>query len=141
MPEVTLEKKGMMGTIDKSFMPFVMPSAGSKMYLIARIIPYQRFTSIIIVSKNNSKSAGVFIFNAGYGSNMIPGLQKIIGDKLAGNLFYKIINNRMELYYQCPEIDTGSIDIIYSIHNQANCVKYTSYSGDTENMTKIVPEE
>lgn len=138
MSEATFSNKGLMGTFDKSFMPYPFPTSGSKIFLIADINRYQRVTSLIITSPNNNETAGLFILNAGHGTNTTPGLKKIIGYKMAGRIFYKLDGAKMKIYYQCPSADGGPLDIFVSLQNQNGSIKYSEYSGSTEDMTEIV---
>ena len=140
IPEATLANKGLMGTSDKSFMPFAMDASGGKIYLIGSVKQYQMYSILIITPFNNSETATMSLLNTGYGASINPGLKIISGNKIAGKFYYKVDedNKVMNIYYKTPEINSGPVDIIVSFCNWGTNVKYSGYNGSTEDMTEIV---
>ena len=140
IPEATLANKGLMGTSDKSFMPFAMDASGGKIYLIGSVKQYQIYSILIITPFNNSKTATMSLLNTGYGASINPGLKIISGNKIAGKFYYKVDEDKkvMNIYYKAPEINAGPLDILISFYNSKGTVKYSEYDGSTEDMTEIV---
>ena len=128
-----------MGPFDKSFMPYPFPTSGSNFFRIADIPRFQRVTSLIITSPNNDETAGLFILNAGNGTNTTPGLKKIVGNKLAGQIFYKMEGAAMSLFYKAPAVDAGPKDVFITFSEVE--LRYSRYDGSTDDMIEILSTE
>lgn len=123
---------------DKCYMPHEMDKSGGRIYLLATIEKYLRFTSLIVVSPNNT-SAGLYLLNAGYNSNSAPTLKKIVGNKLAGRIFYKMEGNTMSVFYKAPAVDAGPKDIFITFSEAE--LRYSRYDGSTDDMIEILSTE
>ena len=138
IPAATLNSKGMMSIKDKCYMPHEMDKSGARIYLLATVERYERFTSLIVVSPNNS-SAGLYLLNAGNNTNPAPTLKKIVGNKLAGQIFYKMEGTTMSLFYKAPAVDAGPKDIFITFSEVE--LRYSRYDGSTDDMIEILSTE
>ena len=123
---------------DKCYMPHEMDKSDARIYLLATVERYKRFTSLIVVSPNNS-SAGLYLLNAGNNSNPAPTLKKIVGNKLAGRIFYKMEGITMSLFYKAPAVDAGPKDIFITFSEVE--LRYSRYDGSTDDMIEILSTE
>lgn len=119
-------------------MPHEMDKSGARIYLLATVEKYLRFTSLIVVSPNNS-SPGLYLLNSGNNPNPVPTLKKIVGNKLAGRIFYKMEGTTMSLFYKAPAVDAGLKDIFITFSEVE--LRYSRYDGSTDDMIEILSTE